>query len=118
LGPLREESKTLGSTPIPSILEPPYSDAEYRRVFAQMVEERADGLIVTQSIWNLARQPLIVGLAASAGLLAIYPTRGFVDQGEAGPAEAYSRAANAIAQILEARSPVKSRITRLPGEPL
>ena len=105
MGPLREEAKTLGIALIPSILEPPYSDAEYRRVFGGMVDERADGLIVTQAIWNSAHQPLIVGLAASARLPAIYPTRSFVDQGGlmsygAMPAEAYRRAASAVAEIL------------------
>jgi len=75
LGPLRKEAKTLGIALVPSILEPPYSDAEYRRVFAAMVEERADGLIVTQAIWNYAHQPLIADLAASARLPAIFPGR-------------------------------------------
>jgi putative tryptophan/tyrosine transport system substrate-binding protein len=105
LGPLREEAKTLGIALVPSILEPPYSDAEYRRVFATMVEERADGLIVTQAICNMAHQPLIVGLAASARLPTIYPTRSFVDQGGlmsygAEPAEVYRRAATAVVEIL------------------
>jgi putative ABC transport system substrate-binding protein len=110
LGPLREEAKTLGIALVPSILEPPYSDAEYSRVFAAMVEERADGLIVTQAIWNSAHQPLIVGLAASARLPAIYPTRSFVDQGGlmsygAVPAEAYRRAASAVVAILRGAKP-------------
>jgi len=110
LGPLREGAKTLGIALVPSILEPPYSDAEYRRVFAGMVDERADGLIVTQAIWNSAHQPLIVGLAASARLPAIYPTRSFVDQGGlmsygAVPAEAYRRAASAVAEILRGAKP-------------
>jgi putative ABC transport system substrate-binding protein len=102
---LREEAKTLGIALIPSILEPPYSDAEYRRVFAAMFEERADALIVTQAICNMAHQPLIVGLAANARLPAIYPTRSFVDQGGlmsygAEPAEVYRRAATAVVEIL------------------
>jgi putative ABC transport system substrate-binding protein len=110
LGLLREEAKTLGIALIPSILEPPYSDAEYRRVFAAMVEERADGLIVTQAIWNYAHQPLIVDLAASARLPAIYPTRSFVDQGGlmsygAVPAEAWRRAATAVVEIIRGAKP-------------
>jgi putative ABC transport system substrate-binding protein len=110
LGPLREEAKTLGIALVPSILEPPYSDAEYRRVFAAMVEERADGLIVTQAIWNYAHQPLIVDLAASARLPAVYPTRSFVDQGGlmsygAVPAEAWRRAASAVVEILRGAKP-------------
>ncbi len=110
LGPLREEAKTLGIALVPSILEPPYSDAEYRRVFAAMVEERADGLIVTQAIWNSAHQPLIIALAASVRLPAIYPTRSFVDQGGlmsygAVPAEAWRRAASAVVEILRGAKP-------------
>jgi putative ABC transport system substrate-binding protein len=75
-----------------------------------MVEERADGLIVTQAIWNYAHQPLIVDLAASARLPAIYPTRSFVDQGGlmsygAVPAEAWRRAASAVVAILRGAKP-------------
>jgi putative ABC transport system substrate-binding protein len=62
------------------------------------------------AIWNSAHQPLIVGLAASARLPAIFPTRSFVDQGGlmsygAVPAEAYRRAATAVVEILRGAKP-------------
>jgi len=36
-----------------------------------MVQDRPDAMIVTQLVWNSAHQPLIVELAANAGLPAI-----------------------------------------------
>jgi putative ABC transport system substrate-binding protein len=95
---------------IPAVLEPPYPDSEYRRVFAAMAQDRSDALIVTPAIWNFAHQPLIIELAERARLPAVYPTRSYVDQGGlmsygADAAEVYGRAGSDIAQILGGAKP-------------
>lgn len=109
-GPLQAEAKRLELTLIPSLLESPYPEDEYHRVFAAMVPDRVDALIVSQLVWNYAHRPLIVRLAANARLPAIYPVREFVDQGGlmsygTGRAEAYRRVANAISEILKGAKP-------------
>jgi putative ABC transport system substrate-binding protein len=109
-GPLREAAKQVGVALIPAVLEPPYPEPEYRRVFAAMAQDRPDGLIVTPAIWNFAHQPLIIELAERARLPAVYPTRSYVDQGGlmsygADAAEIYRRVASDIAQILNGRKP-------------
>jgi len=65
---------------IPALLESPYPDDYYRRVFAAMVQDRA-ALIVTQLVWNNAHAALIAELAARTRLPAIYPAHGFIEQG-------------------------------------
>jgi putative ABC transport system substrate-binding protein len=109
-GPLQQEARRSGIVLVPVLLESPYSDDEYRRVFAAMVQDHPDAMIVTQLVWNNAHQPLIVELAANARLPAIYPARSFVDQGGlmsygSGPPEAFRRAANAIVEILKGARP-------------
>jgi putative ABC transport system substrate-binding protein len=109
-GPLREAAKQLGVALIPAVLEPPYPDSEYRRVFAAMAQDRPDGLIVTPAIWNFAHQKLIIELVEHARLPAIYPTRSYVDQGGlmsygADAAEIFRRAASDIAEILGGAKP-------------
>jgi len=109
-GPLREAAKQMEVALIPAVLEPPYPDSEYRRVFAAMAQDRSDALIVTPAIWNFAHQPLIIELVERARLPAVYPTRSYVDQGGlmsygANAAEVYGRAGSDIAQILGGAKP-------------
>jgi putative tryptophan/tyrosine transport system substrate-binding protein len=104
LGPLREAAKREGLDLIPALIDAPYPDDAYRRAFAAMTENRTDALIVTQAIQNYAHQALIVELAASARLPAIYPQRNFVDQGGlmsygSSLGEAYHSAASDIAEL-------------------
>jgi len=110
LGPLREAAKQIGVALIPAVLEPPYPDTEYRRVFAGLDQDRPDALLVTPAVWNFAHQKLIIDLAEGARLPAIYPSRSFVDQGGlmsygTGFAEVFRRAASDIAEILGGAKP-------------
>jgi len=95
---------------IPAVLEPPYPDSEYRRVFAAMAQDRPDALLVAQAVWNYAHQKVIVELAKDARLPAIYPGRSFVDQGGlmsygADLTEIFRRAGSDVAQILGGAKP-------------
>jgi putative ABC transport system substrate-binding protein len=107
---LREAAKQVGVALIPALLETPYPDSEYRRVFAAMAQDRPAALIVTPAIANFAHQKLIIELAGSARLPAIYPSRSFVDQGGmmsygASYPDLYRRMASDIAQILGGAKP-------------
>jgi putative ABC transport system substrate-binding protein len=109
-GPLREAAKQVGVALIPALLETPYPDSEYRRVFAAMAQDRPAALIVTPAIASFAHQKLIIELAGSARLPAIYPSRSFVDQGGmmsygASYPDLYRRMASDIAQILGGAKP-------------
>jgi putative tryptophan/tyrosine transport system substrate-binding protein len=62
-------------------LEPPIDEQEYRRVFAALAQEGADGLIVTEESENVVYRRLIVELAAKGRLPTIYVYRQFVEAG-------------------------------------
>jgi putative ABC transport system substrate-binding protein len=62
-------------------LDAPIQEAEYRRVFAAMVQGGADALIVSSQPENLAHRRLIVELATEARLPAIYPYPDFAEIG-------------------------------------
>jgi putative tryptophan/tyrosine transport system substrate-binding protein len=109
-GPLQEAGTAMGVTLLPAIAEPPYGEAEYRAAFAATATDRPAAMIVSQAIRNYGQLKLIVELAASARLPAIYPQRNFVDQGGlmsygSVVAEAYRRAANDVAQIFGGAKP-------------
>jgi hypothetical protein len=77
----------------------PIDDAEYRRVFAAVVENDADVIVVGQKAVNITNRKLIVDLAQENRLPAIYPLKVFVearglmsygaDQSEHGRSAAY-----------------------------
>jgi putative tryptophan/tyrosine transport system substrate-binding protein len=88
----------------------PFQEADYRRVFAAIAKEKADGLVIGGQSENYAHRQLIVQLAAKARLPAIYSYREFVDVGglmSYGPdlAEIYAHAAEQVDQILKGTSP-------------
>jgi len=63
-----------------SLVGPPLetiSEAEYRRVFELMTQERADGLIVSSQQENFTYTRLIVELAEKSLLPTIFPDRSF-----------------------------------------
>jgi putative tryptophan/tyrosine transport system substrate-binding protein len=62
-------------------LDPPFDEAEYRRVFAALTQEGAQGIIVTDEPANVRNIRLIVELAEKGRLPAIYPYREFVEAG-------------------------------------
>jgi len=62
-------------------LNDPADEAEYRRVFAATVQDRAAGITVDEEEINIAHLKLIVELAEQSRLPAIYPFRMFVQAG-------------------------------------
>src|SRR5690349_16298714 len=88
----------------------PFQEAEYRRVFAAIAKEKAQGLVIGGQSENYAHRRLIVELAERARLPAIYSYREFVDVGglmSYGPdlAEIYAHAAEQVDQILKGTPP-------------
>jgi putative ABC transport system substrate-binding protein len=62
-------------------LDHPADQAEYRRVFAGLVQDSAAGIVVTDEEENIASRKLIVELAEENRLPAIYPLKLFVEAG-------------------------------------
>jgi putative ABC transport system substrate-binding protein len=62
-------------------LERPTNEQEYRRVFAALVQEGAEGLVVTDAPENFTYRTLIIELAEEGRLPAIYVYREFVEPG-------------------------------------
>jgi putative ABC transport system substrate-binding protein len=62
-------------------LEPPIDEQEYRRVFAALAQDGAEGLVISDLSENVTYRRLIVELAAKHRLPAIYPYRPFVEAG-------------------------------------
>src|SRR5262249_26977494 len=62
-------------------LDPPFDEAKYRRVFAALAQEGAEGIIVTDDAENVTNLRLIIALAEKGRLPAMYPYREFVETG-------------------------------------
>ena len=110
LTPVKDAAKEAGISLIPALLEAPIKEAEYRRVFAALVTDRVDALIVGDSAENFSRQRLIIDLAEAARLPAVYPARTFVERGGlisygAEGADLVRRKASDVAQILKGARP-------------
>jgi hypothetical protein len=77
-----EEQQTvrrLGITTVGGTLDYPLDEAEYRRAFTALVKNRADAVII--DVENLTNRKLIVELAETNRLPAIYPLKVFVETG-------------------------------------
>jgi putative ABC transport system substrate-binding protein len=106
---LRDASQRLGISQVGSPLDE-VSPSEYRRVFAQLSQMQAGGLIVTSAGGTWAHRQLIVELAETNRLPAIHPYRESV---ELGGLMAYStdlgamwqRIADYVDQILNGAKP-------------
>lgn len=110
LTPVRAAARQVGVSLIPALLEAPIREAEFRRVFAAMAQQRADGLIVGSSSENSSSARLIVELAENARLPTIYPGRWFAERGglmsySADYPDLNRRAGADIAQILKGANP-------------
>jgi len=70
-----------GVTLVGPPLNNPIDEAEYRRVFAALVHDRAEGLLVDSEDVHVAILKLIVALAEKSRLPAIYPFKMFVQAG-------------------------------------
>jgi putative ABC transport system substrate-binding protein len=70
-----------GFTAVRSPLYHPIDEAEYRRVFATLDQDRAEAIMISEEEENLVKRKLIVELAAKSRLPAIYPYKIFVEVG-------------------------------------
>jgi putative ABC transport system substrate-binding protein len=108
----REAAERAGIAMVAAVLEPPAGAAEYRRVFATMVRDRVDSLLVVPAPENIAQRSLIAELVAEARLPAIYGDRAHA---EAGGLMAYSidwaalyrGAADYIGRVLRGADPAE-----------
>jgi putative ABC transport system substrate-binding protein len=70
-----------GVTWVAPPFDPPFDEAEYRRVFAALAQEGAEEIIVSDDAENVTNLRLIIALAEKGRLPAIYPYREFVEAG-------------------------------------
>jgi putative ABC transport system substrate-binding protein len=107
---IREAELKLGVSLVGSPLDHPIQEAEYRRVFAVLAQEGADGLIVSDETESVTNQRLIVDLAERGRLPTVYPFQLFI---EAGGLMAYGidlrdlghRVAAMVHQVLKGKKP-------------
>jgi putative tryptophan/tyrosine transport system substrate-binding protein len=74
-------SRRLAVTYVGPALNHPVNEAEYRRVFASLVQGGAEGILVSDEDENIANQKVIVELAEKNRLPVIYPLQEFVEAG-------------------------------------
>jgi putative ABC transport system substrate-binding protein len=106
---MREAAQQAGISSVGTPLEGTIDDAEYRRVFKVMTQERADALIVSEGE-NGTYSRLIIELAEESRLPALFPFRYWAEQGGLiaygfDGADLYRRAAGYIARILKGAKP-------------
>ena len=107
---MRESGARSGVTILGAPLGDPIQESEYRRVFAAMLPERPDALIVSDHGESFPHARVIVELAAQARLPAMYSYRMFVEAGglmtyAADSAETPRRLAGYIDRILKGTNP-------------
>jgi len=108
--PLEEIAKRMGLTIIGPPLDHPFGEAEIRSVIAAMVQDGANGLLVSAAAENHPHARLIVELAEKNRLVAIYP---FARYTELGGLAAYAvdlgdigrRAAGYVHKLLQGTKP-------------
>jgi putative tryptophan/tyrosine transport system substrate-binding protein len=86
-------------------LQPPFTDAEYRRVLTVMRAEGAQALIVSDLPANLSHRELVVELADKSGLPTIFVEVGGLIAYAFDIIEAYRHGARQIDEILRGRKP-------------
>ena len=77
----KEAAGQLGLSLVGPPLDTPIGEAEYRRVFAAMMEQRPDALLVSDYNENMTHRRLIADLARMHRLPAVYPFRSFAEDG-------------------------------------
>jgi putative ABC transport system substrate-binding protein len=107
---MREAAQQAGISLVGPTLEGTIDEAEYRRVFKLMTEERADALVVSDQAEHGANSRLIIELAEESRLPAIFPFPFFAKQGGLiaygiDSLDYYRRAADYIARILKGAKP-------------
>jgi putative ABC transport system substrate-binding protein len=79
--PLREISNRLGVTILGPPVDNPFGDQEFRRVITAMAQDGVDALLVTAAAENLPRRRVIIELAETYRMPAIYPFAEYVKKG-------------------------------------
>jgi len=77
----QEAARRIGVTAVSGRLNYPVDETEYRRVFAALVKDQADAIIVSEDLENLTNRKLIADLADKNRLPAIYALKVFVEAG-------------------------------------
>jgi putative tryptophan/tyrosine transport system substrate-binding protein len=106
----REAAKQAGISLKAALLGSAFNEAEYQRVFTSMEQDRADALMVSEEVEQIASRATIVESTAKGRIPTIYPNREFV---EAGGLMAYSidlavnyrHLANQIDMVLKGANP-------------
>jgi putative tryptophan/tyrosine transport system substrate-binding protein len=106
----RELERGMGIIVVGPPLNYPIDEAEYRRVFAALVQDRAEGVVVSAEDVNVFNVTLIVELTAKSRLPAVYPVKEFVQSGGLmsygiDQADLGRRLANVAGQILKGTKP-------------
>jgi ABC-type uncharacterized transport system substrate-binding protein len=78
---IRELYRSTGTTSIGPPLERPIDESEYRRVFAVLAQDHADGIVVSDEPENMTNRRTIVELSEKGHLPAIYPFKVYVEDG-------------------------------------
>jgi putative ABC transport system substrate-binding protein len=106
----REAAQQLGILLSGALLEGSVGEAEYRRVFAAMAQDRVDALIVLDEPEHFTNLNVIVELAQKARLPAIYSWREPIELGGLmayawDPVDLYHQASRQIEQVLKGAKP-------------
>jgi putative ABC transport system substrate-binding protein len=78
---VRQAAAQLGITLLGAVLDSPVHEAEYRRAFAAMAQERVDALLVSEAPENFTHRRLIIELAEKARLPTMSSYRDYVALG-------------------------------------
>jgi putative tryptophan/tyrosine transport system substrate-binding protein len=78
---IHETARRTGTTWVGPALAHPINEAEYRRVFGALIQDRADAIWVAEEVENITNRKLIAELAEESRLPAIYPLKVFVEAG-------------------------------------
>ena len=70
---LREAARKIGISLIAQPLNPPFDEAQYRRVFGSIADKGVDAVMIIDQSENFANRRLIVELLQKRPLPAIYP---------------------------------------------
>jgi putative ABC transport system substrate-binding protein len=77
----KEGLQWMGVTWVGPPLNPPMDEAEYCRVFARLVQDGVEGIVVAEEDVHVANIKLLVELAEKSRLPAMYPFKHFVEAG-------------------------------------
>ena len=106
----REAAKRAGISLKAALLDSAFNEAEYRRVFRSMEQDRADALMVSDEPENFTYRATIVELAAKGRIPTIYAWSAFVEIGglmaySIDYVDMYRHVARQIVEILKGANP-------------